>query len=86
MNDAEARLAERLAQDLERVLGTGIVLEDVEIEGDAPAVIRAACLIDGRAAEIRAEGATVVEAMGEVIRMAAETRLSAAFWQLVGPG
>jgi hypothetical protein len=86
MNDTEAQLAERLAKDLERVLGTGIVLEDLEIEGEGPVVIRAACLVDGRSAELRTEGATVLEAMSEVVRIAAETRLSSAFWHMVGPG
>ncbi len=31
MNDAEAQLAERLAEDLERVLGAGILIQDLEI-------------------------------------------------------
>ena len=86
MNDAEARLAERLAEDLERVLGTGILIEDLEIEGDGPVTIRVACLVDGASREVRAGGATVVEAMSEVVRLAAELRLAAAFWQMVGPG
>jgi len=86
MNDAEARLADRLADDLERVLGTGILIEDLEIEGEGPVTIRVACLVDGASREVHAEGATVLEAMSEVVRLAAELRLSAAFWQMVGPG
>jgi hypothetical protein len=85
VNDAEARLAERLATDLERVLGTGILIDDLEISGDGPVRIRVACLVDGRAREIQAEGATAIEAMSSVIRAAAELRLTAAFWQIVGP-
>jgi hypothetical protein len=85
MNDAEARLAERLATDLERVLGTGILVEDLEIEGDGPVLIRVACLVDGQAREILAEGENAIEAMSEVVRQAAETRLTSAFWQMVGP-
>lgn len=85
MNDAEARLAERLATDLERILGTGILVEDLEIEGDGPVVIRVACLVDGQARELHAEGENAIEAVTTVIRLAAETRLSAAFWQMVGP-
>lgn len=85
MNDAEARLAERLAEDLERVLGTGIVIEDVELEGDGPVTIRVACLVDGAARAIEAEGATTIEAMSGIIRAAAELRLAHAFWQIVGP-
>ena len=85
MNDAEARLAERLAEDLERVLGTGILVQDLEIEGEGPVTIRVACLVDGTSREIEAHGANAIEAMGEVIRLAAETRLAVAFWQMVGP-
>ncbi len=85
MNDAEMRLAERLAQDLERILGTGILIQDLEIEGDGPVTIQVACLVDGRSRQIRAEGETAMGAISTVIRTAAELRLSAAFWQMVGP-
>ena len=85
MNDAEARLAERLAVHLERVLGTGVLIQDLEISGDGPVAIDVACLVDGQAREIHAEGENAVDAIGVVIRAAAELRLSAAFWQLVGP-
>jgi len=86
VNDAETRLAERLAADLERVLGTGILIEDLEIEGDGPVTIRVACLVDGTSREIEAHGGTAIEAITGIIRVAAETRLAAAFWQMVGPG
>ncbi len=85
MNDAEARLAERLATDLERILGTGILIQDLEIEGDGPVTIRVGCLVDGMARDIEATGDTAIEAISSVIRLAAETRLAAAFWQMVGP-
>ncbi len=85
MNDAEAQWAERLGADLERVLRTGIAIQDLEIDGDGPVVIRVACLSDGRAHEIVATGDTVGEAVADVIRKAAETRLTGAFWQIVGP-
>jgi hypothetical protein len=85
MNDAETRLAERLAADLERILGTGILIEDLEITGDGPVTVSVACLVDGQSREIHAEGDTAISAISEVIRLAAELRLTAAFWQLVGP-
>ena len=85
MNDAEAQLAARLADDLERVLGTGILVEDLEIGGDGPVTIHVACLVDGQAREIVAVGESAIDAMADVIRLAAEMRLSAAFWQVVGP-
>jgi hypothetical protein len=85
MNDAEARLAERLAADLERVLGTGILVQDLEIEGDGPVTIRVACLVDGELRELETSGDSAIDAVAEVIRLAAETRLASAFWQMVGP-
>lgn len=85
MNDAEARLAERLATDLERILGTGILIQDLEIDGEGPVTIRVACLVDGLAREIEATGDTAIEAISGTIRLAAETRLASAFWQMVGP-
>lgn len=85
MNDAEARLAERLAKDLERILGTGILIEDLEIEGEGPVTIRIACLVDGTSREIAATGESTIEAISSLIRRAAELRLTAAFWQMVGP-
>ncbi|HEY5435274.1 MAG TPA: hypothetical protein VIK13_08570 [Candidatus Limnocylindrales bacterium] len=85
MNDAEEQLARRLAADLERVLGTGILVQDLEIDGDGPVTITVACLVDGASREIHAEGATALDAISNVIRLAAELRLSAAFWQMVGP-
>jgi len=85
MNDAETRLAERLATDLERVLGTGILIEDLELTGDGPVTIRVACLVDGASRQIETSGETAIEAMSSVVRLAAELRLTAAFWQMVGP-
>jgi len=85
MNDAEARLAMRLAEDLERILGTGILVQDLEITGDGPVTIDVACLVDGASREIHAEGESALDAISSVIRLAAELRLTAAFWQIVGP-
>ena len=65
MNDAETRLAERLSADLERVLGTGILIEDLEIEGDGPVTINVACLVDGQSREIRADGESAIDAIVE---------------------
>ena len=66
--------------------GTGILIEDLEIQGDGPVTINVACLVDGQSREIRADGESAIDAMSNVIRMAAELRLTAAFWQMVGPG
>jgi hypothetical protein len=85
VNDAEAQLAMRLATDLEHILGTGILIQDLEISGDGPVRIDVACLVDGQSREIHAEGESAIAAASSVIRLAAELRLSSAFWQMVGP-
>lgn len=85
MNDAEARLAERLAADLERVLGAGILIEDLEIDCDGPATVRIACLADGVSLEIEATGETAIEVIADATRASAEARLAVAFRHLVAP-
>lgn len=85
MTEAEERFAERLAEDLEQVLGQGIIVRDVEIASDGPVFIRVACLVDGQIRELEARGETMLEAYREVIRAAAELRLASAWWQIVGP-
>ena len=67
------------------MLGTGILVQDLEITGDGPVTIRVACLVDGELREIEVTGESAIDAITSVIRMAAETRLASAFWQMVGP-
>lgn len=86
MDDAEARFAERLAEDLERVLGAGIAIDDVELTAaDGAAHARATILIDGRVETIEVSGPDVVALYRPLIKKAAELRLDAAFWRIVGP-
>lgn len=85
MTAEEAELAARLADDLSRVLRTGVMVEDLEIDHGRPVRIRAVCLVEGAVREIGAEGDNVAEAMGEVVQAAARMRLDAAWWQIVGP-
>jgi hypothetical protein len=86
MNETEQLLADRLAADLGRVLGEGILVQDLEIEGEGPVTIRVACLVEGQFRELVAEGADPIEAASRLIRKAAEARTAATFWQVVGPG
>jgi hypothetical protein len=86
MNDAEERFAERLAVDLEKVLGAGIAIDDIELStsGDE-ATVRATLLIEGRVETVEATGPDVVALYRPIMERAAELRLGAAFWRMVGP-
>ena len=86
MTDAEERFAERLGQDLERVLGAGIAIDDIELStaGDR-AHVRATLLVEGRVETIETEAADVVALYRPLIERAAEIRLAGAFWRMVGP-
>ena len=66
MNDAQARLAERLAPDLEQVLGTAIQIDELDDRGRGPRHgARCVCLIEGRSRQIEARGETAIEAITE---------------------
>jgi hypothetical protein len=87
MNDAERQFAERLAADLERVLGAGIAIDDIELTaGDGEAHVTATLLVEGRVETIEASAADVVGLYRPLMERAAEIRLGAAFWRMVGPG
>ena len=87
MNDSEERFAARLAEDLERVLGVGIVIDDVDLQvaEDGAAQVRATLLLGERVETIEAEGPDVLALYRPIVERAAELRLRAAFWQIVGP-
>jgi len=88
MNDAEERFAARLAEDLDRVLGVGIAIDDVEIEtGEAGhgARITATLLVGERVETIQAVGTDVLSLYRPILQRAAEARLRSAFWRMVGP-
>ena len=87
MNDAETLFAQRLAEDLDRVLGVGVAIDDVELAvGDRGAHVVATLLIDGRVEAIEARGTDLTSLYRPLIERAAELRLASAFWQMVGPG
>ena len=86
MNDAEERFAERLSVDLEQVLGAGIAIDDVELStNDAGAHVRATLLVEGRIETVEATAEDVVGLYRPLMERAAELRLGAAFWRIVGP-
>ncbi|HYX11617.1 MAG TPA: hypothetical protein VE817_06540 [Candidatus Acidoferrum sp.] len=86
MNDAEEQFAARLAEDLERVLGVGFAIDDLELTNeDGRASVRATLLMEGRVEAIEVEGPDVLALYRPLIERAAELRLGAAFWRMVGP-
>ena len=84
MNDAESRLAQRLAVDLQQILGTRIEIVDVAIAGEGPTRITLACLAHGARHTIKSDGDSVIDATSGILTAAAELRLSTAFRELVG--
>lgn len=86
MNDTEERFARRLAEDLDRVLGIGLAIDDVELAVvDGGVHVVATLLVEGRVETVEAEGPDVDGLYRPLIERAAELRLSAAFWRMVGP-
>jgi hypothetical protein len=86
VNDAEERFAERLAEDLERVLGAGIAIDDVDLHvGDSEARVRATLLIGERVETIEASGSDILSLYRPIVERAAELRLASAFWRMIGP-
>lgn len=83
MTEAEERFAVRLAEDLERVLGVGIAISDLQIVGEQPVRLHATLLAEGTIREIDGVGGTSLDAYRELIRAAAQLRLERAFWRLV---
>lgn len=86
MNDAEAAFAARLADDLERVLGAGIAIDDIELTvGDDRAHARAVLLVEGRVEAVEVDGPDVPALYRPLVERAAEIRLGAAWWRMIGP-
>jgi hypothetical protein len=86
VNDAEERFAQRLGEDLERVLGIGIAIDDIDLEvGDAKAHVVATLLVGEHVETIEADGPDVLSLYRPIVERAAELRLRSAFWRIVGP-
>ena len=85
-SEADERFAQRLADDLARVLGTGILITDLHLgPEEGPSRIRAACMFDGRSETLEASGETRLEAYQRLIRLAAELRLAVAARNMIAP-
>jgi len=87
MIDEEQQFAQRLAVDLERVLGAGIAIDDVElIPAGGAAHVRATILIDGRMETIEATGPDIAGLYRPLMGKAAALRRGATSWRIAGPG
>ena len=87
MNGDEGAFAERLGEDLARVLGAGIAIDDVELStsDDGRARVRATLLVEGRIETVEVEAANVSGLYRPLIERAAELRTRGTFWQVIGP-
>jgi hypothetical protein len=87
ISEADERFAERLADDLGRILGTGILIDELDLgpTEDGPARIRVLCLFDGGAETLEAEGETRLDAYNRLVRAAAEMRLAIAARRMIAP-
>lgn len=87
ISEADERFAERLAEDLGRILGTGIIIDDLRLgpnEG-TPTKIRVLCLFDGGMEVLEVGGETRLEAYNRLVLAAAELRLSVAARRMIAP-
>jgi hypothetical protein len=87
VTEADERFAERLAEDLGRILGTGILIDELDLgpTDDSPARIRVLCLFDGGAETLEADGETRLEAYNRLVHAAAEMRLAIAARRMIAP-
>ncbi len=85
LSDADARFADRLADEVQAILGVGLLIEGLTRHDDGSVELRASCLLDGQAADVVVEGETLLDASRELIRVVAERRLVAAWNRLVAP-
>ena len=83
MTEAQARFADRLAEEVQAVLGPSIAIETVEISGDGPVTIIANCRTADRLEAVTGRGPTLLDASRDLITAAAEHRLGAAWHRLL---
>ena len=86
MTDVEERFAERLAEDLGRILGIGVAVEDLEITDQDPTKrVAVSILFDGHIETVEAWAADDATLYRLVMRRAIELWRVNAFSGLVGP-
>ena len=84
MNDAEARFAERLADELGPVVGPALRIDGVELTVGSVAHVVATVRVGPRAETIEATAGDVLGLYRPIVERAAELRLGDAFRRVVG--
>ena len=82
MTDADERFATRLSEELGPVLGPSIRVERIHIDGDGPVTVIVTCRFEGSVRELAGHGPTLLDAVRDVVRGAAELRLTEA-WRVL---
>lgn len=84
MSETDERFLERVREEAERVLGSGLRVERLTTT-DEPTGVRVSMVLDtpGGPYVIDAHGATLLDAAGELINRLPEERLALAFRRLV---
>jgi hypothetical protein len=83
MTEAQAQFADRLAEEVQAVLGPTMTIEVVAIIGDGPVTIVADCRTGDRLEPVTGRGSTLLDASRDLITAAAELRLGAAWQRLM---
>ena len=84
MTEADEQLAKWLREDLEPVLGPGIVLTNVQLATGDRAVVQLVYRVDDGSHTLEIEAPDVLEAYQRAIKAAAEVRLALAWSRIVG--
>ena len=83
MTEAQSRFAERLAEEIQAVLGPSMTIEIVAISDAGPVTINADCRTGDRLQPVTGRGPTLLDASRDLITAAAELRLGAAWQRLM---
>lgn len=82
MNEADERFAARLGEEVRKVLGPVLELDEVRVDGSGPVTVTAVCVAAGTRHTVRGEGGTLLEASRALVQSAAELRLADAWTRL----
>lgn len=83
MNEADERFAARLGEEVRKVLGPVLELDEVRVDGGSgPVTLTAVCIAAGTRHTVHGRGGTLLEASRALVQSAAELRLADAWTRL----